>query len=126
MDRLREGDPAPELCDQDVVIENVAEFPITGPYLGRDGVRQWWDDLAEVVDDMRLDVLTVESVDSEHVVTTQRLTGTFRLTGIAVDTPWGSIISVRDGMVAHARGYGTPMRARRAAGLNETVGESPD
>jgi hypothetical protein len=39
--RLEESDPAPELCDPESVIENVAEFPITGPYHGRGTRRSW-------------------------------------------------------------------------------------
>jgi ketosteroid isomerase-like protein len=114
---LERGDPAPEMCDPEVEIVNWAESPIPGPYLGRDGVRKWWDDLAEAFEGVRLGVMSIEPLGDERVLTTQRLVGTFRLTGIEVDLPWGSILSVRDGRIRKAVGYISPSEARRAAGL---------
>src|SRR5688572_24964116 len=98
-DALASGDPAPELCDPEVEIVNWAESPIPGPYNGHDGVRQWWNDVAEAFEGVRMQVTDIERVDAERAVTAQRLVGTFRLTGIELDVPWGSVISVRDGKI---------------------------
>ena len=114
---LERGDPAPELCDADVEIVNWAESPIPGPYLGREGVRRWWDDVADAFEGVRFHVLSVEGIDEERALSVQRLVGTFRLTGIELNAAWGSIISVRDGKIARAVGYISPSEARRAAGL---------
>ena len=114
---LEQGDPAPEMCDPEVEIVNWAESPIPGPYPGHDGVRQWWADVADAFDGVRLQVMRIEGLDSRRVLTAQRLVGTFRLTGIELDVPWGSVISVRDGKILKAVGYISPSQARRAVGL---------
>jgi ketosteroid isomerase-like protein len=117
-DALRRGDPAPEMCDPEVEIRNWAEAPITGPYVGHEGVRQWWDDVSDAFEDVHLELLDVEPIDDVRCVTVQRLVGNFRLTGIEVSGAWGAIVSVRQGKVLSAIGYATPRRARRAAGLD--------
>ena len=117
-DALQRGDPAPELCDPEIVIVNWAEAPITGPYHGHDGVRRWWDDVADAFDDVRFELQHIEPIDETRCLTTQRLVGRFRLTGIDVEGSWGAIITVRDGKVLRADGYATPNKARRAAGLD--------
>jgi len=43
--------------------------------------------------------------------------GRFRLTGIEVDGPFGSIVAVREGKIVSATGYATPGQAKKAAGL---------
>jgi ketosteroid isomerase-like protein len=117
LDALERGDPAPEMCDPEVEIVNWAESPIPGPYYGHDGVRQWWNDIADAFEGVRFHFMQIERIDAEWVVTAQRLVGTFRLTGIEIDAPWGSVISVRDGKILKAVGYSSPRAARRAVGL---------
>ncbi len=114
---LERGDPAPEMCDPDIEIVNWAEAPSPGPYFGHDGLRQWWADIADSFEGVRVELTAVDALDGERAVTAQRLVGTFRLTGIELDVPWGSVISVRDGRILAATGYSSPARARRAAGL---------
>jgi hypothetical protein len=46
------------------------------------------------------------------------LVGRFRLTGIEVDGPFGSIITVRDSKILSATGYASPGQAKKAAGLS--------
>jgi ketosteroid isomerase-like protein len=114
---LERGDPAPEMCDPEVEISNWAESPVPGPYVGRAGVRQWWNDVSDAFDGVRLDVLEVEGIDEEQAVSAQRLVGTFRLTGIKLNHLWGSVVSVRDGKILRAVGYISREEARQAAGL---------
>jgi ketosteroid isomerase-like protein len=118
IEELKKGNPAPELCAEEVVISNSAGFPINGSYSGRDGVAAWWDDLAEAFeDDLHFELMELHQLDSERWLTTQRLIGTFRLTGIGFDVAWGSIVTARDGQIVRADGYDTPKLAKRAAGL---------
>jgi ketosteroid isomerase-like protein len=121
-ERLAAGDPAPDLCDEDIEIRNWAESPVPGPYRGHDGVRQWFRAVNDP--DMGLDIQFFEleeviGVDDERVVTIQRATGRGRASGLEVDQRWGSIIGVRDGKIAFASGYPTPEQAVEAAGLPE-------
>ena len=106
-----------DLCDPAIEIRNWAEFPITGPYVGHKGVRQWWDDVGDAFENLDWELLEVIDVDDERVVTVQRFTGRFRLTGIDVDFAWGAVIAVSDGKIASATGYASPGRAKKAAGL---------
>jgi hypothetical protein len=48
---LAAGEAGVELCHPEVRIDNVPDFPITGPYEGHNGVRQWWDDLRDAIDE---------------------------------------------------------------------------
>jgi ketosteroid isomerase-like protein len=114
-DALAQGDPAPELCDPEIEIRNWAEAPITGPYHGHDGLRQWWADVADAFEDVHFELLDATPVDDTRCLTIQRLVGRFRLTGIDVNGAWGAIVTVRDGRVLSAHGYATPGRARKAA-----------
>lgn len=118
IEELEKGNPAPELCAEEMVISNSAGFPINGSYSGREGVAAWWNDLAEAFeDDLHFELIELHELDDERVLTTQRLVGTFRLTGIDFDVSWGAIITARDGQILHADGYDTPKLAKRAAGL---------
>jgi ketosteroid isomerase-like protein len=114
-DSLERGDPAPELCDPEIEIVNWAEAPITGPYHGHEGLRRWWDDVAEAFEDVHFELREIEAIDAARCLTVQSLVGRFRLTGIDLDASWGSIVTVRDGKILSAHGYATPGRARRAA-----------
>jgi ketosteroid isomerase-like protein len=114
---LERGDPAPEMCDPQVEISNWAESPIPGPYFGHDGVRQWWDDVADAFEGVRFKTQEIEGIDGQRALTALRLIGTFRLTGIELDVPWGAIISVREGKILRAVGYSSREEAGQAVGL---------
>jgi ketosteroid isomerase-like protein len=119
LDGLAHGELSLGLCDPEMVIENVAEFPITGPYRGHEGVRRWWRDLSEAFSEMRIEVDELIDLGDERVLTTLRIVGRFRRTDIPIDTPWGSLISVKDGKIARAAGYGSRRQAFEAAGMSE-------
>ena len=114
---LAEGDPAPEICDPEIEIRNVDEFPIPGPYFGHDGLTQWWSDVADAFEEVHFELQDIEAIDEQRCLTVQRLVGKFRTTGIEVDGGWAAIVTVRNGRILSAVGYATPRRARRAAGL---------
>ena len=114
---LERGELTPEICHPEIVIRNWDESPLRGPYHGHDGLRKWWSDFAEVIEDARFELLEVIELEDGRIVTTQNLTGKFRLTGIEVEGPWGSIVTVRDKKIGSATGYASPGRAKKAAGL---------
>jgi ketosteroid isomerase-like protein len=115
-DAMQEGEVGLELFGPDARIDNTPEFPITGPYVGRDGVAQWWADLAEVIDEMRIENVELTAIDDHRVLSVQRVVGTFSNTGIPVDESWAAIIQVEDGLLVHATGYASRARALEAAG----------
>ncbi len=121
-DRLQAGDPGAELCSPDIEIRNWAESPVPGPYHGRRGLRKWWREVndADIGADLRMFCLEeIIEIDEHRVVTIQRARGRGRYTQIEIERPWGSVITVRQGKVVSALGYGTPDEAKQAAGLNE-------
>ncbi len=117
-DALQAGDPAPELCHPEIEITNWAEFPVTGPYRGHEGVRRWWDDVSDVFEEMRWEPQSIEAIDEQRCLTIQRVAGRFRHTGIEMDFAWGAVVEVRGGKILSAIGYPSPREARRAAGLD--------
>src|SRR5215207_5917508 len=120
-DGLRRGDLQPELCHPDLLIRNWDEAPIRGPYHGHPGLQQWWREFVDAFEDVRLELKEVVDVDEERVVTTQHVVGRFRRTGILVDGPFASIITIRDGRILSAIGYESPGKARKAVGLGRTA-----
>jgi ketosteroid isomerase-like protein len=116
-ERLAQGDFAPEFCHPEIVIRNWDEAPIRGPYHGHAGMRQWWADFADVLDDVRLELKEAIDLGGDRVVTSLHIVGRFRLTGIDVNGPFGSIVTVRDGKILSAIGYASPGLAKKAAGL---------
>ena len=122
-DGLRRGDVSPDLCNADIEIRNWRESPNPGPYHGHDGVRRWWQDTQDAFEDVRFELVDVLDLGEGRVLTTQRIVGRFRLTGIDLDHHWGSIVSVREGKIASAVGYVSVGSARRAAGLADEPGD---
>ena len=108
-----------DLTAEDVVIDNVKDFPVQGPYSGHEGVRRWWEDLAEAFESFRIELINCTQLDDERVLTENRASGRFRATGIPLDFPWAGLISVRDGKVVRAVGYFSRRQALEAVGRQE-------
>ena len=108
------GDPPIEILAPDVRMRNLAEFPIKGPYEGHEGIRRWWADLAEVINDLRIEGEKFAAPDDEHVVTLQRMTGTFKSTGLPVDEKWAGLTRIEDGLIVEITGYASRRQALEA------------
>lgn len=119
------GDLAPDLWAPDCVLHNPHDWPIAATYAGRDGLQQWWDDIVEAFQDIRLELAEIIPVDEERVLTSQRTRGRFRATGIEVDQAWFSIVTVRDGQIVQADGYLSRHEAMSAAGVQQQTPISP-
>ena len=111
---LERGELPLELTAEDVVIDNIRDFPMQGPYRGHDGMRQWWSDIAEAFDTFRIAAVEYTPIDGDRVLTDNRASGVYRETGIELDFPWASVITVRDRKIVHAHGYFSHNQARRA------------
>ena len=113
------GEVTPEICGQEIEIRNWSESPVPGPYHGHQGLHDWWQDLADAFDEIHFELTDLFDVDDEHVLTIQRLVGRFRLTGVDVDVPWGSVVRVREGKIRSAVGYASPEQAKQAVGMQD-------
>jgi ketosteroid isomerase-like protein len=104
--------------DPDVEIINAEGWVIETAYRGHEGLRRWWEDLADAFGDFRIVLEDAQEVDEERVLTTQRFVGHFRTTEIPFDGGWASIVWIRHGKVVRAQGHLSKHRAMRAAGLS--------
>lgn len=109
-----------ELCDERMEIRNPPEFPVTGPFRGHDGVRQWATEIWEVFTDLHFEVEEIfEAGDGETIVSVQRTVGRMRHTQIKTDVQWAGVWTVRGGKALRAHGYLSKAEALKAAGLRE-------
>ena len=112
--------PPLELCDERIEIGMLSEFPVQGPYYGHDGVRRWVQDMFEVIDEPRIELVEIiDAEDGETVVTVQRALGRMRHTQLEADFQWATVWAVKAGNVLRAQGYATKAEALEAAGLSE-------
>jgi ketosteroid isomerase-like protein len=107
------------LATEDVEIDNIEGFPVQGPYSGHSGMQSWWDDLAEAFETFRIELVDCTPLDEERVLSENRASGRFRGTGIPLDFPWASVITLHDGKVARAVGYFSRSQALEAEGRSE-------
>src|SRR5215217_3694605 len=80
------GDVRLDLCDEQIELRNVAEFPVADEYHGHDGVRQWATDLWEVFSEFHNELEEeIEAADGESLVSVLRTRGRMRHTGLKAD-----------------------------------------
>jgi ketosteroid isomerase-like protein len=87
-------------------------------YTGRGGVRRYFESFQEAMDEIRFQPERLWDA-GESVVVALRLTAKGRQTAIPVEQRTAAVWSVRDGMVAQVRVYGSPAEALDAVGLAE-------
>jgi ketosteroid isomerase-like protein len=114
------GMPPLDLCDEQIEIRNPPEFPVRGSFRGHEGVRQWRDQVFDVMDELNVETEKLIDVgDGETVVMFLRLRGVANYTRIEVDEPWAAVWKIRNGKLLHAQGYISRRKALEAAGLSE-------
>ena len=112
------GQPALELCDEEIEMSNPDQFLVRGPYHGHDGIRQWRDDVFDVFDEPRVEAEEIlDAGDGETVVMFLRLQGIAKHTRIEVDEPWTAVCTLRNGKLWRGQGYVTRREALEAAGM---------
>jgi ketosteroid isomerase-like protein len=116
-----DGMPPLGLCDEEIEIGNPPDFPVRGLFRGHEGVRQWRDQVFDIVDEARVEPEHIVDVhgDGETVLMLLRATGTARHTGIEIALEWAAIWTIRDGKVLRAQGYLDRAEALETAGLAE-------
>ena len=116
---IRAGELAPvlEVLDRGVVVD-VTDVGVPGiaVYRGHRGVRQFWIDWFEAVDDVHTDVLASQAA-GDKVISVCRQTGTGIASGAAVMWEFAMVFTLRDGLVVRMDMYAEVDDARRAAGL---------
>ncbi len=115
------GMPPLSLCDERIEIRNPPDFPVRGSFHGHKGVREWRDQVFEVIDDAVVEAEEIIDVadDGQTVVMLLRSRGTAPHMGIEIDFPWAAIWTIREGKLLFAQGYLDRAEALEAAGVSE-------
>lgn len=115
-----EGALPEELFDTDVELSNIEESPLPGPYRGYEGLRKWRDDLFEVVETMRFEIVEVIDADAaDAVIMAVRLRGQARHTRIDIDVQFTIAAWLRGGRIYRTVAYSDRAAALTAVGLQQ-------
>jgi ketosteroid isomerase-like protein len=90
----------------------------TGDFQGHDGLRQWWQDLHDVYEDLDTEVLEVREVEG-RVVVVFITRGRAKTSGIQAEELLAQVATLRAGKIIEARDYFTRKEALEAVGLSE-------
>jgi ketosteroid isomerase-like protein len=89
-----------------------------GPVRGRENVIQFFNDRAEMFDELRYELERFWETDGKVLVFV-RVTGLGSASGAGFDIRIGHLWTLRDGVVVRGEGYGDRSKALEAAGLSE-------
>ena len=116
------GEPPIELFDPEVEIHMFRGSPISGPYRGHAGLRQWRRDTFDVIDAWRVELDEVITGDDPNVmVALERFVGRMKHTDLAANFPLAVVVRFHDGLIVRLEGYRERSEALQAAGLPETA-----
>jgi ketosteroid isomerase-like protein len=104
-----------DLYHEDIVIRNVAQFPVADEYRGHAGTLRWAAEVWEVFGELHNEVDELIEVDDSTVVTVQTTHGTMRHTGLVVHLKWAVVWRLAGGKVRRTEGYVTKAQALEAA-----------
>ena len=85
----RDGFLPEELFDPEVDLFNVRESPLPASYHGYEGLRQWREEVFDVVEEGRFEIDNLRDVDeADLVIYGIRLLGRARHTRLEIDIAW--------------------------------------
>jgi ketosteroid isomerase-like protein len=87
--------------------------------LGRDRMRKSLESLFDAWESYHIEVERIEEV-GERVVAVVREVARGRASGMQIDSRWGYMVSVEDGLIARIEAYRDPTQALQMAGLGES------
>jgi ketosteroid isomerase-like protein len=91
-----------------------------GPIHGKDALRAYAEDWAEMFDDVRFEPVEVIDAGDDTVIAVMRLSGRPKGTSAeALRLSVAGVNTIRDGKIARSREYWTREEALEAAGLSE-------
>jgi ketosteroid isomerase-like protein len=90
----------------------------SGGYIGHQGVRDYFEEVAEVWEELRPRAEDVRSV-GDHVLLLGACAVRGRGSGAESDSPMAWVLTMRDGKVIRHRGYATTEEAFEAVGLTD-------
>ena len=92
-----------------------------GPIHGKDALRAYMEDWAEMFDEVRFEPVEVIDAGDDTVIAVLRVSGRPKGSSAEVDLTlsFAGVSTIRDGKIARAREYWTREEALEAAGLSE-------
>ena len=113
-------DAAAALLAPDVVWEENPEFPgLREVYHGRAGVRAWWEEILEAVENLHLEVEKLTELGDDRVFGEFFLTARGKGSGVPLEQRVWNVFSVADGKIIRRQVFWTRDDALKAAGLSE-------
>jgi ketosteroid isomerase-like protein len=88
-----------------------------GVYRGLDEARQFWGEFWAMFDEFRITIQSARAVGTSVLVLAQ-IQGRAH-SGVPVDTPWGAVFEMRDGLCLKTEAFLDHKLALEAAGLRE-------
>ena len=105
-------------CDSSITWHATGEFPDSGVYQGREGVRRAYQEMEADLDDVRYEIEEIQGT-GDWVVVTGRMTGRGRNAGVPFERPMAFATRLHKGRYVEVRQFADPTDAYRAARLAE-------
>ena len=112
----RDLDRAMDLVDEDAVLDVGAVAADQGTYRGREGIRDYFEEVWDVTATFAFEVEDAVEVD-DRVVVTLRVRAVGALSGADYTQTYGAVWRIAGGKAVEIRLYPDPAEARQAAGL---------
>jgi ketosteroid isomerase-like protein len=114
----RDPDAAVAACDAQVEFLSVLAVG-TQAYVGHDGIRDYFDDVASAWDEWRVEVHHVAEASDGRVAIVMTMHMRGRESGAALAQRTGHVWTLRDGKLLRNRPFRDPERALREVGLSD-------
>jgi ketosteroid isomerase-like protein len=105
-------------CTEDVKLETPMAG-VGGVYEGIDGIGRFLTDIEDAVPDWRIELDSVEEVDSKRVLAVLRNSSTGRASGVRMAWTQTNVYDLIDGKISHIRIFVDRQEAFKAVGLGE-------
>ncbi len=109
-------------CTEDIELWSLLSA-LEGPYVGAEGIRRFFDDVKESAPDHSKEVVRLEAVGPDRVLSVDRWTASGRSSQVAATADEGftvgTIYEFAGGKIRRIRVYPTLQEALEAAGLKE-------
>ena len=88
-------------------------------FRGRQGIRDYFDTLGDVFDDMRIEIEEITDVGEDRLVVALRVSGRGKGSGVNVEQRNGQVWTFVDGKIARIDSFMNRAEALEAVGLSE-------
>jgi ketosteroid isomerase-like protein len=104
----------------DAVLEENPDFPgLRDTYRGRAEVREWFDEILEVVETLHNEIVEVTELSHDRVFTENVVTGRGKGSGVPLELRYWAVYWVAGGKIARRQVSWDKGEALEAAGLSE-------